>query len=366
MIEALGKRGGGTEAPVAPCRFDSWKVNGRARLDFWLPSALLVSLIWVGCHADSTPIRLAQYRLELASVLETPALPTPQTSAAWLPSRADRRLEGGDERVGSLDFLGTIGCRLSEVVAARNAPLGKVLVPSRRLAYELDVIQAIEECLPSLGKERATPWRRRLEQKRTQLPIHVWNAVWLDKELERWLSSGGPTWLGSDHETDAARELERAALAIQEKDVGGLEASFAALRDDPPFGPTLRALERATDELRQVSALITPLAGSACSARGRQLAQIFHDRFEPMRPDLVRLGRAGGAGVESIERLFVVTEGSVAVPESMRAFRRRIVGECVEAPCPSLLARYQGALRQHARAWSPLVESCEATPGVSL
>ena len=339
--------------------------SGPTRAGFEWSCALLFVWFLVGCEAESTPTRLAQYRLAVESILDTSASPADGRLPSY-PSRAERRLEVADERVGPVDFLGTIGCRLSEVVAARNTPLGKVLVPSRRLAYELDVIEAMEECLPSLRAERATRWQRRLDQKRAQLPMHVWNAVWLDNELERWLTSGAPSWLGGADESDATWLLERAAIAIEVGDVGGLEAAFAALRDDAPFGPTLRALDRAADELGRVAALVTPLGGSGCGDRERQLEEIFHDRFEPMRMDLVRLGGQGAAGVEAIERLFVATAGNVDVPEPMRAFRGSAVGGCSDSPCPAPSARYDAAFLRHADAWSPLLQACRALPESAL
>ena len=176
--------------------------------------AALLAFCWLGCGPPTLEERVSRYRQRVEQALgQGPVASSPHPLLA-LPDRRVRRLEVGDQRIGPFDFLATIGCPLSEIVAERNAPLGKVLEPTRRLAHELRVLEAAEDCLPTLSEARAARLRVRLDEKRRDLAAHVWNAVWLDDEVERFLSSGPRALIGGDDPTDGGRQLRRAANAL--------------------------------------------------------------------------------------------------------------------------------------------------------
>ena len=106
--------------------------------------------------------KVVRYRETIEQILKQPSSETQKITALKLPDRSARRMEVADQRITPLDFLAIIGCPLSEIVAERNAPLGKVLVPTRRLAHEWLVLEALETCLPGLKTERAEKLRAQL------------------------------------------------------------------------------------------------------------------------------------------------------------------------------------------------------------
>lgn len=330
-------------------------------------AAFGLALVAVGCGTGSPAEALSKYREALETTLEEPVSPEPIPPVLHLPDRRGRRLEVSDQRIGPIDFLAIIGCPLSEVVAERNAPLGKVLVPTRRLAHELRVTGALEECLPTLGPERAGRLRDLLAEKRAELPVHAWNAVWLDRDLERYLSGGVASPIGGDRSDDAAKQLLRAARAIEDLDVVALEAAFSQLRDDPAIGATLRSLARATLELERVAELLDalPVAG-ACDWTGRRLARIFRERYVPLQPALGVLDRDGRDRVEAIAALFQATTRDVRVPQPMQSYRIAVLGRSEDAENAGLWARYRGSLIAHAKAWGPLLERCGGLPAPSV
>ena len=120
-------------------------------------------LVWgVSCGVPPAPERFERYAAEVDEILRPGAdelrigdARAPERAHYVLPRRSARRLEAPADRAGALDFLATIGCALSEVVAERNSGLGRVLVPARRWAYERRVVDEIERCLPGLEGERA-------------------------------------------------------------------------------------------------------------------------------------------------------------------------------------------------------------------
>ena len=147
------------------------------------------------CGAPSPESRLDAYRDAVARVV-APQRAAPETEAPRLPGRRERRLEVGDYRIGLLDALNLQECRLGELVVQRNTLLGRVMVPSRRLVYELEVLEAADVCLPELDDRRSVELGELMDRKRAELPRHVWNAVWEKSELCDYLlfSGGDPAW----------------------------------------------------------------------------------------------------------------------------------------------------------------------------
>ena len=316
----------------------------------------------LGCGPPTPQERLADYRAAIASEWGSQTKPTPVPSAVLLPDRAARRIDVTAHRIGALDFLGIIGCRLSEVVAARNGSLGRVLVPTRRLAHELDVLAALAECLPELSGERATRLAALLEAKRGELGVHLWNAVWLDPELERYVSLGNPSLVGGESRDDGPARLRAAAISIAQRDALALERAFEQLRDDPPMGPMLRSMQVSTIELDRVSGLLSTLPESRCDARRKRLLRIFHERYVPIQPVLSDLDRGSRPAVDALLELYAQTADQVAPPHSMRAFAREIGGSA-EASEPRLTERFRAAIVSHANAWQPIFEVCGVSPG---
>ncbi len=327
-------------------------------------SFVLASL--AGCGQSSGRELLADYRAELERILAVEA-PTPASSRSAsevrLPDRRERRLPVGDQRVGPFDFLATMGCRLSEIVAERNGVLGRVLEPTRRLAHELSVTGAIEECLPTLSAERADRLRDRLEEKRADLAAHVWNAVWLDEDLERYLSGSPGSLVGGADASDGAWQLRRAAAAVEALDVSALERAFSQLADDAGVGPLLRDWAGSTDELERIAALLSVQAEARCDRDDRRLTRIFRERYLPMQAMLARVDRRGRDITQGLGSLYrataLATVDRVAVPSEMQHFATALFGgESV----PGLAERARAAHLAHAAAWGPRLEACGLIP----
>ena len=279
--------------------------------------------------------------------------------AVALPSRRDRILSVSAHRIGPFDFLATIGCRLSEVAAARNAPLGRVLRPTRRLAHEVDVLEAIADCIPTLGEERARRLERILVSKSEELPRHVWNAFWLDEQLERFLSSGPAALIGRRDRRDGARQLSAAAEAIRARDVDALDDAFERLRDDPAAGPRLLDAAESTRELERISELIEGVSVDRCSAVARHLMGLFSERFGPVRAPVADLDRDAQALEAGLRAVFEVVE-FVEPNERMALYRDAAIGD---GSRPGVGGALRDAIVGHARAWNVVFEACETTPG---
>lgn len=339
--------------------------------------ALLLFLPLVqGCAPEPVGERLIRFRADVEEILGR------EVSAASparmpLPARRDRRMGVGDQRMGPFDFLATLGCPLSELVAKRNAALGKVLDPSRRLAHELAVLDAIEQCRPTLSADRAARLAVRAEEKRADLASHVWNAVWLDAELERYLSAGPAALVGGSDPTDGPQQLGRAADAIRQRDVPGVESAFQSLRDDAAWGPRLMSMHVATRELSRVADLLTSFVASPppdmrpttasrrnpCDRVSNRLSKLFQARYASLQPELASLDRDGRAVLDALRALLRASASRRdRLPEAMRRFDREWLED---ASGQTRADRLRRAVVDHAQAWGPILERCDVVPGQS-
>ncbi len=343
-----------------------------------LPWVLLLGVL-SGCSGGDLDARLSDYREALEDgLIARTADPGPLakaelgslsrekagTSAAnalhlQLPRRRERRLAVDDLRMGPFDFLATIGCSLSEVVAQRNSVLGRVLVPTRRLAHELAVIEAMQACLPTLSPERAERLASKLATKRADLGRHRWNAVWLDDDLERYLSFGPASPIGGSDSRDGMAQLMRAARALSANDVLELESAFEQLRDDAAMGSTLALAGRTATEFERIAGLVGQHSVTGCRAEERRLAQIFRNQFLPLQVELGDLNRKGMEFADAFDALYAASVNGVEVPETMDFFRVTVLGS---EGTPGVWDRFQQSMRAHAAAWAPVLEECGVIP----
>lgn len=327
---------------------------------------LLFSGVLLGCGPGSVADGLTRYRSLVEQKLGAPpALPGLEDDALIrFPRRRLRRIEIGEQTIGPFDFLAILGCPLSQIVANRNSALGRVLEPTARLGHEVAVLAAAQDCLPSMGEERALRLRERIAAKRSDLGAHVWNAVWLNEELERFLSAGPRSILGAEDGTDAAWQITRATSAITGRepdqiDVDGLADAFAQLRDDPAMGPLLSELERVRSELERVASLLHPLGDTSCDARDRRLVRVFRERYLPLQPRMGDMDRRAGGLLAALDALYRASAQNVEVPPAMTGFGGRTLD--VESS-RGLWLRYRSAIRAHANAWNALLTACGAVP----
>jgi hypothetical protein len=326
----------------------------------------LATSLMLGCGPVSVADGLERYRqrVEQSLGLDVAAAAAP-VSMPRLPRRRERRVAVTDQRLGPFEFLAILGCPLSEVVAARNGPLGRVLEPTRRLAHELEVLAAARECVPTLPPDRAARLGDLIEAKEADFGAHVWNAVWLHDDLERFLGTGPRALLGRDDPTDAAWQIQRAAEAIEGIGSGGaidspaLESGFAGLRDDPTMGSMLRDLEGARRELGRVAELIAPLDASRCDSRNRRLTRDFREGYLPIQAKLAPVDRRSRELLGSLDRLYRASATAVDVPAAMRRFGAEILD--VESE-NGLWQGYRQSVARHAAAWSALLDVCGLLP----
>ncbi|MGH0038272.1 MAG: DUF3080 family protein [Myxococcota bacterium] len=340
---------------------------------FLLPRALAFAAgcaaAWLatGCGAPDVVSRVDAYHAAVHATVAAevtglgPRRGAPARERSF-PRLRERRLDVGDERIGLLDFLSLQGCRLGELAGHRNSPLGRVMVGTRRLAYEVDVLLAGEACLEGLDREPRLRLGALLERKRRELPRHVWNALWTDSELDPYLSREAPPapddW--DAYGTWALVELARSLDTLGSvRDARAIEATLGELRRAAPAGGLLRAVDAVGHHLGSVAELLGALDTPGCRGATRRLARIFQTTYLDLQPELARLDRRGAEVIEALAGLYTASAAEVEAPPSMARYHREQLGlEGDEA----LFARYRRAVARHARAWEAPLRACGLLP----
>ena len=161
------------------------------------PLTLLLVIGLAACRpADDGLALQADYLQRLSNAAESSAaadFDRKRLLRYRLPPRRERVGEIPEIRIGLLDLL--IDVRrcpdLQQQISLRNSSLGKQLVPSSRLAYEGDLLRAIDACLAHLQNAEEHALQATLSNlataKRTQLLPVFWNALNASPEVERYL-----------------------------------------------------------------------------------------------------------------------------------------------------------------------------------
>ena len=292
-----------------------------------------------------------------------------------MPPRRERLQQIADVRIGLLDLvLDVRRCpELQQLISQRNSILGKQLVASRRLAYEGDLLRAIDACLPRLSAERDQELRATLGdlavEKRRQLPRVFWNALNASAEVERYLRFADQALAVDAAEDNAAldalEQLADLAHALPQRlppPASELDPLFFALHASTQGGQLITSLASLSHNLNQGSELlesrqrqrpVCPL-GKA-TTRGRILQNIFVKYYAgALQPYLAEVDQRGQRWSHSLRQLAAADE----IPPAMGDYLLRLA-----AAESSLWGDFQQATARHVRAWQTTLKSCGLAPG---
>lgn len=346
--------------------------------------AILASLALCACAPGDDGLALqTDYLQRLDRVLdgegpdsiEIAAFDKARLTRYRMPPRRERLQPIAEVRIGLLDLLIDVrSCpELQQLISQRNSILGKQLVPSRRLAYEGDLLRAIETCLPRLTRERDQELRATLGElaveKRRQLPRVFWNALNGSAEVERYLrfaEQALPVDAAEDNAAlDALAQLADLAHALPQRlppPASELDPLFFALHASEQGGELIASLASLSHNLNQGSELLErrqrqrPICPQGqATPRGRILQNIFVKYYAgALQPYLAEVDQRGQGWSRSLRQLAAAEE----IPPAMREYLRSLAG--AEA---SLWRDFQQATARHIRAWQSTLKSCGLAPG---
>lgn len=343
------------------------------------PFLFLLLLFLAACQpADDGLALQVDYLQRLNNVLDGAALtrfdPTSLTRYR-MPPRRERLLVIAEVRISLLELLIDVQrCPdLQRQISQRNSSLGKQLSSSSRLAYEGDLLRAIEACAQHLQRVRdhalSTTLDELARQKRAQLPLVFWNALNGSAEFERYLrfnEHGLPPEARPDGAAlDALEQLATLGSALPGRlppSAERLDPLFFALHASDQGGRLINSLaslshslNQASDRLetRQRERPICPL-GQA-TRRAHILQNIFVKYYAgALQPYLAEVDRRGERWARSLNTLADLPHAPVAV----RTYLAHLA-----ASRHSLWADFQAANARHVKAWQQTLNSCGLAPG---
>lgn len=337
-------------------------------------------LLLAGCERSPPAVQQMDNYLErLGRVLdqEHAQYDTAKLSEYRLPDRRERVIDIEPMRISLIELLvDTRSCKpLQQRVSERNSILGKVMPWSHRLAFEGELIRAIEDCIVVLSddpdrEELITELRQLAAEKRAQLPAVFWNALNASEEFEYYLRFAGEPLPVQEH----ALEDRLGVLALEELAQTGmdlpdqlpppqleLEAHFQALHLSERSSQLIHSLSRMTHTLEQATAMLdTPKALRLCpmgqpTSRSRILLNVFvlfyAGEIQPYLAQIQRLGQPWQKNITELQKV-------PAIPAATARYLGTLAGKDT-----ALWERYQRQLTAHSEAWQQVLGACQSRPG---
>ena len=84
------------------------------------------------------------------------------------------------------DFLSLSDCKLSQLIAYRNSPLGRSMLPAQGFLYTHRFIHESKRCKASAEGIKAL--QKAVQAKKDKWPLHYWNALWGGREFALFFS----------------------------------------------------------------------------------------------------------------------------------------------------------------------------------
>ncbi len=292
-----------------------------------------------------------------------------------MPARRERLITIPEVRIGLLDLLLDVRrCpALQQQISLRNSSLGKQLQPSSRLAYEGDLLRALDGCRAAL--QPGAPYQldamleRLAAEKRAQLPAVFWNALNGSAEVERYLRFADQALPAAPGEDDAAlqalAQLTALGTALPQTlppSAAELDPLFFALHSSPQGGQLITSLTSLSHTLNQASLLLEqrqqrrpPCPLGQATPRGRILQNIFVKFYAgALQPYLAQVHQRGQRWSASLRQLSEVAQ----IPPASRAYLLSLAGAE-----DSLWTQFETATARHVRAWQQTLRSCALAPG---
>lgn len=315
---------------------------------------------------------MADYLQRLNNVLEGDTAAAPAEPAAAYPRPRHRQLEPGEIRIGLLEFFDLDRCGLQRLVGERNSGLGRVMPPSRRLAYEMDFLRLAAACRDSSAGADAE-WDAIIAQKERDLPLVWWNATFGSEEFAE-LFTGATAPLPLETTGNAAalealhylsglhHDLRSAAPAVEvfEKHLQQLQTQAYGDRLLRSAALLSRYLNAAADALEERQARRPVCLNGTPTPRARALQTVFGKFYVGgIQPYLAQVHRGGDRFLGALDRLY--TAQQAPVPQTYAAFYRTQLAP--NAP-EGTWSRFEAAIQRHTSAWQTVLSHCGMSPGL--
>ena len=345
---------------------------------------LFSSLLLLGCENQHPEQMLETYSKRLSNSLDIDIkldLSFPLQLPAY-PRRRERIIPVTDLRQGLVEVLNLRHCRLLNLIAERNSSLGKVMLPSKKMVYEIKLYAGLRDCLQKLNStdtdtEIVPQIQDIFSVKEEEFEAALWNGIFTSEAIERNFSLSEPALPLKDEGgfSQSRRALEAlsqlAKLNInrdQQPDLSSiekLETHYQSLYNSRYGSRWLRSVTLLSRTLDHTAMIIEqrlekrPLCfKQQPTPQARIVKNVFNKYYAgQLQPYMGRIDRQGKQWLELNRNLL---QSFTNIPKAMQEYRKLVLA----TDAPHWL-NYIQARDRHTLAWQTLLQQCNLMPGSS-
>jgi len=333
-------------------------------------SAILLLLMnLLACSEPTSEDLWQDYTMRIENVFDVVAPKPTAIHKPILPNKKDRQIPLTPPSINLWQFLKIQDCELNSLVAKRNGPLGKVMLPSQTLIYVSEFIPLAEYCLShtEVPQDLANKihsgvhfyQQHKYEYFRNALFHDEFAALFQSNHVwplgDHFPASGLPAlqpWLNAFH------QLSNSNWPISTLNGEMLEDSLNHLGSSRLMGQWLLELNIANQHLQGLTKAMNQHKGLCSFSQTLPQRQIMLNVFAKhfslkIQPHISRLTRFGQSAEQQLQTL-------MSQPEPMMNFYNQVF---VDLPSPWQTFKRQW--QAHVKAWQRHLSQCHAMPGQS-
>lgn len=303
-------------------------------------------------------------------------------SIPLLPRKRHRIKKTETVHQGLLEVLDLKYCDgLLHLIAQRNSNLGRVMLPSQQMVYEIRFLKNIKSCRSLINKDptQDQALKRKIETiyqiKSRNLKNQIWNGIFGSDAVaanfsrsELPIPAQGETGFGATR--DAFAQLQRLASLSPDQHwmdklefLDAIEGSYKTLNTNRYGSRFLKSLALVTETMEKTATAIDtrlnqkPFCYPGHNSQKRMILSTVFTKFysQKFQPYLSRIHRNGEAWLSIQAQLFDRFE---ATPEMAQYFMQAL--SLTEKD--SMWQRYINARDKHTKAWQRILRQCQLMP----
>ncbi|WP_165831926.1 DUF3080 family protein [Aliidiomarina sp. B3213] len=241
-------------------------------------------------------------------------------SIRWPPAKRNSVINLNNPQITLYNSLQLNHCKLGQLVAQRNSSLGNVLVPANELLHNIEVLQAIPQCIENqnISEDLALTLQEMASIKTSQISAHIHNFIVASEAMQNALTPSSRTF--SRVTTDDSEELQALAYVAQElNNMNELREGYAI--DKQTWNESLQTLHRgsylpqlwmsitrSTEQLRSASQQLQELLQeSTCTPSQyeafQQIMTKFNEQISPLVTSTIDAGEVARESINTLKGL---------------------------------------------------------------
>jgi hypothetical protein len=339
---------------------------GRVTLYFLLSTLAYGQL--TGCTDNTSSGLWEDYTSRIGNIFEAQIPDVDKTSLGIdMPTKKQRLQVLQPPNISLLQFLKLYQCPVNSLVAQRNGPLGKVMLPSQTLIYVSQFLPLAKQCLDneSINEENANALNQAIDFYQDNKAAYFSNALFHDEFSglfhaahlwpmgEHFPATGVP---GLDTWRALQEQMQDSAWPQTHVDANALESALRDLDNNPLAGQWLQEIHIASQYLAAMTQQMKAHKGlciySQQSVKKTALLNVFRlwftQKIQPWVSQLSRFGNAFNGQLNALTKDQAVMHG----------FYQDLFAH-TNSPWQQFKRQWQA----HVKAWQRHLNQCQSMPG---